>query len=422
MMSNKPRKGIIAWCLFDWANSAFPIIVSTFVFATYFTKSIAINPIIGTTQWGDMIALSGLLIALLGPIFGSIADYSGRRKPWLAFFSIICIVSTCLLWFAYPQHSHVLYLLVLAGIGTMSMEISNIFYNSMLNFIAPPNKIGRLSGWGWGCGYFGGLVCLSICLVLFVNNTWLNLDSHTAEQIRICGPFVGLWFVLFGWPLFTQTADQKRSELSFEHCIKLGVIKLYKTIRSIAKQKDISRFLLARLLYIDGLNTIFAFGGIYAAGTFNMSFSEVLIFGIAMNLAAGIGAIAMAWVDDLKGSKFTIVVSLVILIGSGLGMLLVTSKLLFWSLGMCLSLFVGPLQAASRTMLIRLSPPDRISELFGLYAFSGKATAFLGPFLLAQLTAHFHSQRAGMSIVIMLMSAGLIIIAKLNTGNSSNFT
>lgn len=415
MHSKLSTKALISWCLFDWANSAFPIIVTTFIFATYFTKTIAKNVIIGTSQWGDMIAVVGVCVALLGPILGSIADYSGRRKPYIALFTGLCISSSFLLWFAQPHHSAALFTLIIAGIGIVSLELANVFYNAMLSSLVSPTMIGRLSGWGWGCGYFGGLISLLICLLLFVNNQIPHLDTSSAEHIRICGPFTSVWFLLFAWPLFCFTPDLKKTDLSLKQCINLGINKLYKTISNIRQYKFIARFLLARLLYIDGLNTLFAFGGIYAAGTFNMSYKEVIIFGIAMNVAAGLGATIMAWADDKIGSKFCIVTSLIMLICAGTGMLLVTNKLLFWLLGMCLSIFVGPLQAASRSLLIHLAPPEKLGELFGLYAFSGKITAFLGPFLLAQLTHLFNSQRIGMSTVIVLMLLGLCLMTTVHT-------
>ena len=219
------KSAIIAWASFDWANSAFPAIITTFVFSTYFTQAIAKNKILGTAQWGDTIALAGLLIAILSPILGAIADYEGRKKPWLAFFSLLCITASALLWFAKPSTSYVSWTLICVIFGTIGLEVGMVFYNSMLSDIAPKGYVGRLSGWGWGVGYFGGLVSLLIVLLIFIQGdvTWLGLNTKTAEQIRISGPLVAIWFLIFGWPLFIFTPDQPSTGLGVKQSVKKGL-------------------------------------------------------------------------------------------------------------------------------------------------------------------------------------------------------
>jgi len=412
--NNNSRSAIVAWCVFDWANSAFPTIIMTFVFGTYFTKSVAINPILGTAQWGDAIAIAGFFIALCSPIFGAIADHEGRRKPWIAFFSILCIIASALLWYTLPTHSDVMWALSWSVLAIIGFEVGMVFYNSMLSDLAPKNYLGRISGWSWGLGYIGGLCSLLIALYFFVDahGLFLHLNPKTAEQIRINGPFVALWFLLFGWPLFVWTPDRLSTGIGYRKAITQGLKSLYQTLKAVKQHKEVMKFLLARIFYIDGLNTIFAFGGIYAAGTFGMSFSEVIQFGIAMNVAAGLGAATFAWLDDYKGAKLTILISLIIMIFCSTAMLIVHTKLLFWIFGMGLSLCVGPVQAASRSLMIRLSPKKLITEMFGLYAFSGKATAFLGPWALASITLAFNSQRLGMSIVVVFLIAGTLILIR----------
>ncbi len=191
-MKSRSKKAIIAWCLFDWANSAFPAVVLTFVFATYFTQAIASNKIVGTAEWGNMIAIAGITIAILSPIFGAIADHEGRRKPWIAVFALFAILSSMLLWFALPQQQYVHWTLACVMLGIIGFEISTVFYNSMLKDLVTEKYVGRVSGWAWGIGYIGGLVCLIIALFAFVQTGghWLGLNTKTAEQIRICGPLV----------------------------------------------------------------------------------------------------------------------------------------------------------------------------------------------------------------------------------------
>ena len=359
-----------------------------------------------------MIAIAGLLIAITSPLLGAIADHEGRRKPWIAAFSFLSIFSGILLWFAKPSPSDVLWTLWWVGLSIIGVEVSMVFYNAMLSDLAPKNYVGRISGWGWGLGYFGGLASLIIALFVFVqgNTHWLGLDQATFEPIRITGPFVSAWFAIFTIPLFLWTPDRLSTGVGYRRALHFGTQQILRTMRELPKNKEIFKFLLAHMIYIDGLNTIFAFGGIYAAGTFGMSFSEVIQFGITLNVAAGVGAIGFAWMDDYVGSKETILVTLGVLLSSGVGMLMVHSKLAFWILGMLLSLCVGPVQAASRSWLTRAAPPALVTECFGLYALSGKATAFIGPWLVGLFTLWFDSQRIGMSCVMVFLLVGGIIL------------
>ncbi len=415
-MKSRPEKpvklAVISWCLFDWAISSFPVLITTFIFATYFTEKVAVNKIIGTTQWGEANGLAGLIIAVFSPIFGAIADHQGQRKPWLRMLLPAVIISAAALWFVKPSPDYVTWALFWIVIGTTALETGTLFYNAMLNEIAPRDWLGRLSGWGWGAGYAGGLVALIFTLNIFILNdsAWLGLNHATAEQIRICGPFVAVWIILFSWPLFAFTPDRPSTGVSLIHATRMGLRTLGNTLRILPRYRNILIFLLARMLYIDGLITIFAFGGIYAAGVFGMDTAQVIQFGICMNIAAGIGAAIMGWLDDARGPKITIHCALLLMIICGLGMLLVHSKSWFWIFGMGLSLGVGPVQAASRSLLIRIAPQELMTEFFGLYNFSGKATSFMGPWMLALVTGVFASQRAGMSTVFFLMAAGGILL------------
>ena len=407
-----PRRALISWCIFDWANSAFPTVIVTFVFAAYFAKSVAANPTEGTTLWGTALSLSGLAIALASPVMGAIADRRGARKPWLAGLMLVCVLCSSMLWFTQPSTDWIVWGLVFFALGNFAFEVSTVFYNAMLPSLVPPARIGRLSGWGWGLGYAGGLCCLALTLVIFIQPETppFGLDKAAAEHVRTVGPLVAVWYILFAVPLFCFVPDAAPTGVPIAVAAKRGIDELYQTLRSIRKYRQLFRFLLARVLYIDGLNTLFAFGGIYAAGTFGMAVDEIILFGISLNITAGLGAASFAWIDDWIGSKRTIMIALVGLIAFGTPILFITSKTAFWILALFLGIFMGPAQAASRSLMARLAPPGQVTEMFGLFALSGKVTAFLGPAMLAWVTAIFASQRAGMATVIIFIAAGALIL------------
>lgn len=407
-----PRRGLFGWCLYDWANSAFPTVITTFVFSAYFTKAIAADEISGTAQWGIAISLSGLFVALLSPFLGAIADHGGRRKPWMFVLTLLCVVASALLWLARPETNFIILALSLAALANFAFEMAMVFYNAMLPDLVPRQRIGRLSGWGWGLGYAGGLVCLGLTLVLLVQaeTPIFGLDKESFEHIRATGPMVAIWMAVFAAPFFLWTPDRPDQGISFAAALKRGIATLIDTFRRVREYSQIVRFLIARMMYTEGLNTLFTFGGIYAAGTFGMEFDELILFGIALNVTAGLGAAAFAWVDDRIGPKRTILIAVTGLAVLGAVLLFVEGKALFWTFALPLGIFVGPAQAASRTMMARLAPPRMMTEMFGLYALSGKATAFLGPALLAWMTVVFASQRAGMAVIMVFFLLGLVLL------------
>ena len=408
------RRALFSWCLFDWANSAFPTVITTFVFATYFTTTVAESTIAGTAAWGHAQSLAALIIALLGPALGAIADRGGRRKPWLLAFTALCVAACVGLWFTQPERGDVIWALIFVVLGTVGFEIGMVFYNALLPEIAAPERLGRLSGWGWGMGYAGGLACLSVALVGFIQTDapWFGLAAGTAEPVQATTLLVAAWVSLFALPLFLWTPDKPRGERTLE-ALRNGLVTLVNTLCNIRRYAQTARFLLARMIYIDGLNTLFAFGGIYAAGTFGMALEEVILFGIAINVTAGIGAACFAWLDDNIGPKRTILIALGGLIWFGGALLLASGKVWFWALALPLGLFVGPAQAASRSFMARLAPPHMRAEMFGLFAFSGKVTAFLGPLFLAWATLAFDSQRAGMATIIVFLAVGFVLLLPL---------
>lgn len=403
------RLGIFSWCLFDWANSAYNTVIGTFLFSVYFARGIYGDETAGSAVWGYTIGISGLGVALLSPVLGAIADRTGRRKPWLFAFVALTVVPTALLWNAEPDPSFVVYALVLVGFSSIAFELSGVFYNAMLPAVAPKPMLGRVSGWGWGLGYFGGLACLVCALVLLLrpDPPLFGLSTEMSENVRATAILVAAWFTVFALPMFLFTRDEPPTGVGAGQAVRDGLKTLAGTIRELARsQKNLLRFLIASALYRDGLITLFAVGGLYAAGTFGMDFDQLTIFAIGLNVTAGLGAIGFGWLDDALGSKPTILISLAGLIVFGVVSLLITDATTFIAVALALGIFVGPAQAASRTLMARLAPHHLETEMFGLYALTGKSIAFLGPILFAAGTDIFDSQRAGMSTVILFWLAG----------------
>ena len=313
------------------------------------------------------------------------------------------------------MNNAVLLALTVLVIGNVAFEVALVFYNAFLPSIVTQDRIGRVSGYGWGLGYAGGLVCMAIGLVFFVGFPeppgLLGISQDNALHVRTTNLLVAAWVLLFSIPIFLFVRDEPKASTGIDFRGALRDLK--QTFQAVRRYKQIVRFLFARLIYNDGLVTIFAFGGIYAAGTFNMSNSEVLQFGIVLNVAAGLGALAFGFLDDKIGGTRTVLVSLVALCVATL--IAVTAPTKAWLLvaGILIGLFVGPNQSASRSLMGRFVPERHQAEFFGFFAFSGKATAFLGPLFLGILSGAF-GQRVGMSVVILFFVVGGALLLGVN--------
>jgi UMF1 family MFS transporter len=412
VVTRTDRRGLVAWCLFDWGNSPFPTVIVTFVFAAYFASAIAPTEVEGQELWGYAMSVSGIALAILAPIVGAVADRGGRRKPWLGVLSIGAILSGAALWFLTPDPGMVVPALILAGAGNLMFEFVSVFYNAMLPDLVPKSRLGRVSGWGWALGYAGGLACLAVSLAVFVQpeEAPFGLDKAQAEHIRILGPLVAVWFAVFAIPLFLYTPDRPATGVPLGRAAREGFVALAETVRQARHFRQILRFLVARIFYIDGLNTLFALGGIYAAGAFGMSLEEILVFGVLVNVTAGIGAFGFAWVDDWIGPKRTVLICIAALCAISVAVLLTDSRTVFYILAMGIGVFMGPIQSASRSLMAHMAPPEMRTEMFGLFALSGKITSFVGPAAVALLTSATQSQRIGMSAIIVLFLIGGLVM------------
>lgn len=411
--SGAPRPGLAAWCLYDWANSAFPTVITTFIFAAYFTQSVAPTPVEGTVLWSRVLMFVGLVVAFISPLLGAIADNMGTRKPWILVFGTICCIITALLWFVEPSPEFLPAALIIYAAAAIAYQFAIVFYDAMLPHIAAADRLGRISGWGWALGYLGGILCLMGCLWILRGGgaELFGLDTNRAEPVRATSVFVAIWFAVFSVPLFLLTPDRAATGLGLRAATKAGIRQLRGTLRLLEPNSPVARFLIAHMFYNDGLVTLFAFGGIFAAAEFGMEPADILVFGVALNIAAGAGAAGFAWIDDAIGPKRTILLALSGLILFGAGLVLARADWQFWTFAIMLGFCVGPAQASGRSLMARLSPRHMETEMFGLYALAGKATAFSGPLLLGLMVQWTGSQRAGMaSVLVFLLLGGLVLL------------
>lgn len=399
-----------SWALYDFANSPFTTLVVTFVYATYFTQAIALDPIEGTALWSRAITITALIVALASPVLGALADRGGYRKTFVVIATIVCAAATTALYGVLP--GEVAAALVLVIVANVAFEFATVFYNAYLPDIAPPQKIGTVSGWGWGLGYIGGLLALVVALLMLIQpeQPWFGFSTEAGENIRATNLLVAAWFLVFSLPMFFWVHEDKSRRSAQGQVVREAFAQLRRTFSEVRKHRETVKFLIARLIYNDGLVTIFAFGGIYAAESFGFTLEEVLLFGIVINLFAGVGAIAMGYLDDYIGAKRTISISLLGLIVATVLAIAAEDKAWLWVAGILIGIFSGPNQSASRSLMGRFVPPGMQNEFFGFFAFSGKLTAFMGPLLLGVLTQVSGSQRIGVSVVLVMFVIGLVLL------------
>ncbi len=440
------RLGQFSWALFDWANQPYFTLVTTFIFAPYFTSFVVGDAIRGQELWGYGQAIAGLCIALLSPVMGAMADAAGPRKPWIVAFQALSVLACAGLWLALPgaADSDLVMILGFVILASLGVEFSTVFNNAMLPNLASRVRLGRLSGHAWALGYLGGLVSLGFVLTGFSlpETPLFGIDKASHEHDRMVGPLSAVWMVIFVLPLLLFTPDAPPSGLRPAQAARQGLRQLAGTLRALPHYRNVMLFFIARMIYFDGLSAVFAFGGIYAAGSFGWTTTNLGIFGIILTIFAAIGAVVGGWLDDRIGSKKTILFAIFGLIVATLGIVSITvdglateartdtilffihyavappgegmfttlTEQVFLFFGILIGIFGGPAQAASRTMVSRLVPPEKIGEFYGLYALSGKATAFIAPLTVGVVTGFAQSQRAGIAIILVFLILGLILM------------
>ena len=398
------RKQVVSWCLFDFANSSYSAVIAAGVFPVY-----DINRIVGNEGgrgdlwWGTAISVSMLAVSLSSPFLGGIADHAGLRKRLLAVYTALCICAVA--GFASLGPGAVLpgfLLIVLANIG---MEGGLVFYNSYLPQIAPPDRLGRVSGWGFGVGYAGSILSLLIALPL-----------ARSGQFRLIWPMVALFFLLFSLPAFLFLPRDARTGVRTSHAAIAGTRRAWETFKSIWSRKEPRKFLLAYLIYEDGVNTVIVFSSSLAATTFAFDQTELIGLYLVVQLTALIGAFLLSRPTDIWGPKKVVILALLLWSTVAVSAYLVTSKPAFWAIACIAGLGLGTVQAGTRAFFSQFIPPGKEAEYFGVYALVGKTSAILGPLVFGQVSAAFGSQRPAILSIAVFFIVGLLLLHRVRGG------
>lgn len=427
------NKRVWGWMFFDWASQPCFTLLLTFIFAPYFTSAVVGDDVLGQQYWGWMLTFVGIFIALLAPVLGAVTDGTGTRKAWIILFSSMFAIGSFALWWAAPGGAF-FWPLVAFGIGLIGAEFATVIVNAMLPSLGNDRQVGMISGSGWAFGYAGGLVSLAIVLLFFAendagrtllgNSPAFGLDPETREGTRSVGPFTAIWFVIFMLPFFMWTFNQPVK------AVGSSLNGLINTLCNLPNNISLLAFLGSSMFYRDALTGVYAFGGIYAAGVLNWSIIQIGTFGV-LSLVCGT---IFAWLGGFADRKFgpkliialsslTLIIVCVIIFSTTRTMVLgipvdansTLPDIVFLICGCIIGGAGGALQASSRTMLVIQANPERMTEAFGLYAFAGKATSFLAPFLIAVVTGVTGDQRVGISPLIFLFIIGLILLIWVNS-------
>lgn len=437
------RKRIWGWYFFDFASQPYHTVLNTFIFGPFFV-AIAATYYLGQgleegiadanaqSMWAWTTALIGLVIAFSAPIFGAMADSTGRKMPWIMSFSIMYVLGCAALWYTAPDASNLFWMLAAFGIGFIGAEYALIFTNAQLPGLGTREQIGKISGSGFAFGYLGGVIALAIALLLLVEqgngktvaglDPLFGLNPAAREGTRATGPFAAIWFIVFMIPYFLWVrevrTDQVRSSFSEAFSQVIASLKGLKSRRSLGY------FLVSSMFYRDALNGLYAFGGVYAKLVLDWEVTQIGVFGVVAAIGAAVFSYLGGFADRRFGPKPVITFTIIILMCVsltvinitpdtvyGIGVAAGTPDLLFIICGVLIGGMGGMLQSSSRSLMVRHTDADNATEYFGLYGLSGRATAFLAPLLIGIVTTVTQSARLGVSPVIFLFLIGLILLA-----------
>lgn len=424
----KNRFKIFCWTLFDFANTSYSIVVVTFIFAVYFKDTIAQKMPIGDLYWSLGISISMIITGLISPILGAIADFSAGKKRFLLIFTLLCIIPTSLLYFTTEGDIYLaLILFILANIG---FEAGLVFYDSFLPELTYKKNYGRVSGYGFAMGYLGSLVVLGISLPLIK----LGLIKETF-------PLAALFFLIFSIPLFIFLNDNRRNLIKTQSFFKIGVNRVFYTIKNLKEYKNLALFLIAFFFYIEGVNTVIFFSGNYASTTLKFTMEELIVFFLIVQTTAIFGSIIFGILSDSIGQKKTIIISLLIWIFTILiafftsyennilvNLLMDITNIKFEKLtiysfyfvGLIAGSVMGATQSTSRSLMSKLTPEEKKTEFFGFYSLFGKSSAVVGPLVFGIVSFITADQRYSILSIGIFFVIGLILLNYVKDNESKN--
>ncbi|CAB4634716.1 unannotated protein [freshwater metagenome] len=376
------KRGTFSWALWDWAEQPYPTIMQTFIFPVYLAGAVATAGDNADTKLGWATTIAGILLALIAPVLGRRSDESGKRKFWLMVNTYVLVVIMVASFFIEPKPEYFVMGLVLYGLGSVVQESAFINYYAMLKSVTTEKNIGRVSGYAWALGYAGGIILLCVSLFGFIlPETVFGAPSENGMSVRIVFLFSAAWTLIFSIPMLLNVPEIARKDGGRgRESIVQSYQALWGQLKSLrAQAPETFKFLISSAIYRDGLAGVFTFGAVLGSLAFGFSQTQIILFGIAANIVAGIGAAVGGRLDDIIGSRSVIIGSLVGLIIAGSGVFIFAGQgvITYWIGGLLLCLFVGPAQASSRTFVSRFTPHGREGEVFGLYQTTGRAVSFL---------------------------------------------
>ncbi len=419
-VADATRRGpVIAWSLWDWGSAAFNAVIVTFVFSVYLTDAVGDDiggPLSASSWLGFSIGAASLFIAVLAPVLGQRSDASGHRKRSLALLTFSVVAVTALMFLVEDSPDFLWLGLVLIAVGTVLFELAQVPYFAMLRQVSTPETVGRVSGLGWAFGYLGGIVLLLVVYVGLISGDGglLGVSTENGLNIRWVALVAAAWFLAFSIPVLLAVPELPAEASAVPN---VGFVESYRVLFAELRtmwrdDRPTVQFLIASALFRDGLSGVFTFGAVIAVSVYGFTDDSVILFGIAANVAAAAGAIIAGRLDDRLGPRRVIVVSLISMLVAGIVLLFVQGMAGFWVFGLVLVLFVGPAQSASRTYLVRLTPPGKEGQHFGLYAMTGRAASFLAPTLFGLFAFVGGDDRWGILGIMLVIGVGLLALTQ----------
>ena len=416
MSARTDRATVVSWASWDWGSAAFNAVMVTFIYSVYLVESVG-EDLPGdtpTSTWfSAAMAVAGVVIAVLAPVQGRRADAKGARRKSLIAWTLVTIALMVGQFFVRDDASWFWPGVIMLAVAAVTFEFAEVSYFAQLRQVSTPDNVGRVSGFGWSAGYFGGIFLLLICYVGFISGEggMLGLPTDDGMNIRLVALLSAGWFLIFALPTFLRVPEipaQPNEDSGYAQSYR----RLFSEIRGLwhADRRTI-KFLVAQAIFRDGLAGVFSFGAILAVTVYGLSAADVLLFGVAANVVAALGSLAAGFIDDRLGPRPVIMWSLGLMVAVAVALLFVDGPAWFWPLGLALCLFVGPAQAASRSFLARVAPEGREGQMFGLYITTGRAVSWMSPAAFAIFTWAFGTDRAGIAGIALVLGIGMIVFA-----------